>query len=92
MKKVLVLACLMLSSVAFIPSNVCASNSGDGGPLDEVLIFYDQIKAIKVIGWHISPQSGHEYTIYEATTRSGKIINYAIDEMERVFYDLYNLP
>lgn len=91
MKKILVLACLMLSSVAFIPSNVCASNSGDGGPLDGVLI-YDHITAIKVIGWHISPQSGHEYTIYEATTRSGKIIKYAIDEMERVFYDLYNLP
>lgn len=91
MKKILVLACLMLSSVAFIPSNVCASNSGDGGPLDEVLI-YDPIKAIKIVGWRKSPQSGLEYTIYETTTRSGKITKFAVDEKGRIFYDLNNLP
>lgn len=91
MKKILVLACLMLSSVAFIPSNVCASNSGDGGPLDGVLI-YEHFKAVQIVGWQKNPRSGHVYKIYEATTRSGKIIKYAVDEMGRVFYDLNNLP
>ncbi|WP_296091104.1 hypothetical protein [Alloprevotella tannerae] len=91
MKKVLVLACLMLSSVAFIPSNVCASNSGNGGPLDWVLI-HEHLKAVQEVGRLENPRSGHHYIIYEATTRSGKIIKYAVDEMGRVFYDLNNLP
>ena len=91
MKKILVLACLMLSSVAFIPSNVCASNSGNGGPLDWVLI-QEHFKAVKVVRLIEHLQSGHVYTVYEATTRSGKIITYAVDEMGRVFYDLNNLP
>ena len=91
MKKILVLACLMLSSVAFIPSNVCASNSGDGGPLDGVLI-YEHFKTVKIIRLIANLQSGHTYTVYEATTRSGKVITYAVDEMGRVFYDLNNLP
>ncbi len=91
MKKILVLACLMLSSVAFIPSNVSASNSGNGGPLDWFLI-QEHLKAVQKVGHQENPRSGHVYTIYEATTRSGKIIKYAVDEMGRVFYDLNNLP
>ena len=91
MKKILVLACLMLSSVAFIPSNVSASSAGNGGPLDWVLI-HEHFKAVQEVGYQKNPRSGHEYTIYEATTRSGKIIKYAVDEMGRVFYDLNNLP
>ena len=57
-----------------------------------ILGHYKHFKAVQEVGWQKNPRSGHEYKIFEATTRSGKIIKYAVDEMGRVFYDLNNLP
>lgn len=91
MKKVLVLACLMLSSVAFIPSKACASipPGTGGGPMPGVIIV-EHFKTIVVIKTIIT--INHTYDIMRATTRSGKVIEYAVDEAGNVFYDLNNLP
>ncbi|MBF0961469.1 MAG: hypothetical protein HXK20_05220 [Alloprevotella tannerae] len=91
MKKILVLACLMLSSVAFIPSKACASipPGTGGGPLIGVII-YEHFKAVEVT--EIITTINHTYKVIEATTRSGKVIKYAVDEAGNVFYDLNNLP
>lgn len=91
MKKILVLACLMLSSVAFIPSKACASipPGTGGGPMPGVIIV-EHLKAVVYI--KTITTINHTYDIMRATTRNGKVIEYAIDEAGNVFYDLNNLP
>ncbi|WP_296092742.1 hypothetical protein [Alloprevotella tannerae] len=90
MKKILVLACLMLSSVAFIPSNVCASNTGDITGPTEAVFTYEHLRDVMDLGK--LKTSNHVYEVKRAITRSGKIITYAVDESGNVFYDLNKLP
>lgn len=59
------------------------------GPMPGVII-YEHFKAVEVT--EIITTINHTYTVIEATTRSGKVIKYAVDEAGNVFYDLNNLP
>ena len=91
MKKILVLACLMLSSVAFISSKACASipPGTGGGPMPGV-IMVEHFKTVVLV--RTITTINHTYDIMRATTRSGKVIEYAINENGNVFYDIDNLP